>query len=375
MNVKTPEVAVIGGGVIGCSIAYHLASEGVSVTLLEKDRIGEKASSAAAGMLGAQVESGFPGPMVDLCLASREMFPSLARELKEKTGLDIEWDGTGLLRLAGDPAEGEELRERGAWQREQGETAEWWDPKTLLRREPALGEGVAGGLFIPGDSQVSAPRLVQALARGASLTGAELLEGAEVRRFRCEGGRIRELETSAGRIHPEKVVFAAGAWSGILAEAIGLRLPVVPVKGESLALRWHRPLFRRTLFAKGCYLVPKADGRVIVGATELPGDTSPGVSAKAVHGLLREAVRLVPGLGEADWERAWSGLRPGTPDGLPYLGRAPEHENLWVACGHFRNGILLSAATGRGLADLLLGRPVPRLNPFSPGRVLAGERR
>lgn len=367
---RKPEVAVIGGGVIGTSIAYQLAKKGVEVTLLEKGLLGGGASNAAAGMLGAQVESDFPGPMVELCLESRRMFPALSRELKERTGLDIEWNGSGLLRLAGDSEEANQLEERGRWQRERGERAEWWNRETLRRREPDLDSSLVGGLYIPDDSQVSAPRLVQAFSQGATLLGAELLEGVEVQGGVVDRGRVLELTTSIGRFSPGSVVLAAGAWAGFLAGELGLDLPVVSVKGESLAVRPTRPLFDRTLFGNGCYLVPKADGRVIIGATEIRQDFTPGVSGEAIQTLLAEAFRLVPELREAEWLRSWSGVRPGTVDGLPYLGAAPGFTNLWIAGGHFRNGILLSAVTGKGMADLITENPVTTFTPFSPERVM-----
>ncbi|OYD07706.1 glycine oxidase ThiO [Paludifilum halophilum] len=369
--MNKPDVVVIGGGVIGCAIAYYLTKRGARVTVLERDRIGDHASSAAAGMLGAQVETSFPGPMVDLCLASRRMFPDLQQELLQLTGLDIEWNSAGMLRLAMDERESGELQQRGEWQREIGEKAEWWSQEQLIQSEPALSSEVKGALHLPGDTQVSAPRLTRAFARGLHILGGKGVEGAFVTGLRVERGRVKEVETSAGSYRPEQVVLAAGVWTRSVARMAGVSLPVFPVKGESLSVQVSEPLFRKTLFGPGAYLVPKPDGQVIVGATERENDTSPGVTLEGLHRLSREALRMVPELSGGNWERSWAGFRPGSPDGLPYLGRVKELSNLYVASGHFRNGILLSPVTGRGMADLLAGLEVPEFHPFSPER---GER-
>ncbi|MFC4076697.1 glycine oxidase ThiO [Salinithrix halophila] len=364
------DVVVIGGGVIGCSIAWHLTKKGFRVTVLEQDRIGAHASSAAAGMLGAQVEMAYPGPMVDLCLASRAMFPAMREQLLAETGLDIELNRAGLLRLADTEEEASLLQERARWQQQLGERAEWLEKRELKDLEPSLSEELSGGLFLPGDSQVSALRLVRALAQAARLGGAQLVEGAKVNSIRVEGGRVVSLDTAAGIYRPDQVVAAAGSLNGLLVRMAGGALPVFPVKGESFALQPRKPLFTRTLFGPNCYLVPKADGQVIVGATE-KRDMDPGVTLGAVHSLVRAAVKLVPELEEGEWLRAWSGFRPATPDGLPYLGAMSSPGNLYVAGGHFRNGILLSAVTGKSMADLIAGESVPMLEPFAPDRPVS----
>jgi len=368
--VQTQDVIVIGGGVIGCSIAYYLAKKGANVVVLERDRVGAHASSAAAGMLGAQVEMAFPGPMIQLCLRSRAMFPELGRELYERTGLDIELNTEGLLRVAWNRTEAEELRDRAHWQRELGGRAEWWEPRSVREDEPEVGADITGALFLPDDAQVSAPRLTLAFARAAQALGVRLLEGCEVTDFLTDGDQVTGVETVVGTFRAGVVVLAAGAWSGVLARRLGLNLPVFPVKGESLALRPDRLPHRKTLFAHGCYLVPKADGRIVVGATEKEHDFSPGVSLGAIHRLAHEATRLVPSLAEADVWSYWSSVRPGSGDGLPLMGRLASVRGLYVASGHFRNGILLSPITGALMAELITGAQVPELAPFSPDRLL-----
>lgn len=368
--MQTQDVIIIGGGVIGCSIAYHLAKKGADVVVLERDHIGAHASSAAAGMLGAQVEMAFPGPMIELCLRSRAMFPELGRDLYQWSGLDIELNTAGLLRVAWDRTEAEQLRDRARWQRELGGRAEWWETRSVREDEPEVGTGISGALFLPDDAQVSAPRLTLAFARAAQALGARLMEGCEVTGFLTEGDRVTGVETANGVFRAGTVVLAAGAWSGVMARRLGLHLPVFPVKGESLALRPNRQLLQKTLFAHGCYLVPKADGRIVVGATEREHDFSAGVSLGAIHQLAEEAVRLIPSLAQADLFTYWSSVRPGSGDGLPLMGPLAAVRGLYVASGHFRNGILLSPITGALMAELIAGRAVPELAPFSPNRLL-----
>ncbi|SFS81551.1 glycine oxidase ThiO [Marininema halotolerans] len=365
------EVVIIGGGVIGCAIAWYLTQKGLRVTLLERDRLGAQASSAAAGMLGAQVEMEHPGPMVDLCLASRRLFPQLQEQLRAETGLDIEWNQAGLLRVARSERESQQLRERERWQRGLGERAEWLTVAEVKEVEPFLSSKVMGGLYLPDDGQVSAPRLVQAFAKAAQLGGAQLIEGVDVRGCRLEKGRITSLDTSMGIFRPGKVVVATGAWSGSLLQMMGEYLPVFPVKGESIALRPSTPILHHTLFGSDCYMVPKADGQIIVGATEKQ-ELKPGVTIGAIQLLTDAAMGWIPPIEEAEWVRTWYGFRPGTPDGMPYLGASGTTSNLFIAGGHFRNGILLSAITGKLMADLIVGEQTPLLEPFSPNRIMVG---
>jgi glycine oxidase len=363
------DVVVIGGGVIGCSIAYYLAKRGARVTVLERDLIGSHSSSAAAGILGAQVEMAEPGPLSELCVKSRSMFPDLASELYRLTGIDIELIRTGVLRIAWTREEAEALYKRGVWQRERGGTADWWDRDRVRSVEPAVSDRIEGALYIPGDSHVSSSRLTRAFSYAAELLGAELIERCEVTALRAGKDRIERVESDRGTFQAEHVVLAAGAWSAALAGKLGLRLPVVPVKGESLAVYPRRALFERTLFAEGCYLVPKADGKVIVGATERAGDFTEWVTMDAIQKLTSEAVRLVPELADSTFIRAWSSVRPGSVDGLPFIGKFEPYRNLFVATGHFRNGILLSPVTGQGIAEMIAGEEVPDLKPFSPNRL------
>ncbi len=367
------DVVIIGGGVIGCSIAYYLAKRGARVTVLERDLFGSHASSAAAGILGAQLEMDGPGPLSELCLKSRSMFPDLASELYRLTGIDIELIRAGIMHIAWTPEEAEMLRHRGALQRSRGEVADWWDRDRVRSLEPAVSDQIEGALYIPRDSHVSPARLTRAFSFAAELLGAEMIERCEVTSLRIEKDRVEGVESDRGTFRAEHVVLAAGAWTVTLAKQLGVHLPVVPMKGESLAVFPRRARFERTLFAEGCYLVPKADGKVIVGATERGGDFTEWVTTDAIRCLTSKAVRLVPDLAESTFIRAWASVRPSSPDGLPYVGRMGHYRTLFVATSHFRNGILLSPITGQRIADLIAGEEVPDIEPFSPNRLLSDD--
>lgn len=369
MNIQT-EVAVIGGGLIGGSIAYHLAKKGKRVLILERERVGSGASSAAAGMLGAQSEMHEAGPLFDLARLSRAMFPALADELRELTGIDIGLVQRGLLKAALTPEQAEECRRMIAFQRQAGEAAEWLTPSEAREMEPGLTGRIEGVMHIPGDGQVSAPDLAAAYVRAAVMLGAEVREYAGVHSLRLDRNRITGVVTDGGTISCEQVVVAAGVHGNRLLEQAGLTIDVYPVKGECFSVVTHAPMLSSSVFSKGCYLVPKRGGRLVVGATMLERIYDTTVSVEGLMGLMAKAASLVPAISGAQWEKAWAGLRPQTPDGLPYLGAAAGCAGLFVAAGHYRHGVLLSPATGVLLAELMSGG-----RPFFEGwQAFAPER-
>ncbi|HEY1216692.1 MAG TPA: FAD-dependent oxidoreductase, partial [Bryobacteraceae bacterium] len=210
-------------------------------------------------------------------------------------------------------------------------------------------------LYLPDDGQVEAPLLAQAFAQAARMLGANVQEFAQVQRLLTEQGKVVGVMTSDGPIYGDRVIVASGTWSGQLLAGVGIELPVYPVKGECFSVLTQKPVLSKTLFTPGCYIVPKAGGRLLVGATAQPGSYDRKVSLAGLAELMERAKLLMPSIGEAEWEKAWSGLRPQTPDGLPYIGKVPEVEGLYAAYGHYRNGILLSPITGKAMADLILG--------------------
>ncbi|RSL34937.1 glycine oxidase ThiO [Salibacterium salarium] len=365
------DVLVIGGGVNGCSIAYQCSKRNMKVAVLEKTRVGAEASSAAAGMLGAQAEIKEKSPFFDFARKSRDMFPKLVPELEEKSGTSVSLIKNGMLKIADSETEKNRLLDMLQFQQQEGEQVEWLTNRDIQAIEPSLTGENFGGLYIRGDGQVKAAELTKAYARAATFEGCDFYEDTPVLKILQENGRAIGAETPFGPVYADEVVLASGAWSNTITSSQEQPLPLIPVKGECVSLRPARTIIQTTMHASDFYLVPKPGGSIIIGATEREGEMGKKVSAGAVQTLLAKAFRLVPDLQEAEWETAWTGVRPQTFDGKPYLGQS-QVKGLWIAAGHYRNGILLSALTGTWMADLIEGKAnVPEwISAFSPQRTM-----
>ncbi|WP_077624589.1 glycine oxidase ThiO [Sediminibacillus massiliensis] len=363
------DTIIVGGGVIGCSIAYRLAKRGQKVLVLEKDRIGSKASRAAAGMLGAQAELEEDGPLFQLARKSRELFLPLADEIKEDTGIDIELVNKGMYKVARSEEEVEEYTRVMDFQKKAGADVEWLTGENLRVLEPMLSESVLGAMYLEKDGQVSAPQLTEGLWKAAVAHGVEVKEFADVQSFLLGRESVDGVVTSEGKYLSENVVVAAGAWSGKLLEQAKLSIETYPVKGECFSVISPRPLLTATIFSHGCYLVPKKGGRLVVGATVHPRTFNQQITVGGISSLMEKAEKLLPAIKKAEWEMAWTGIRPQTEDGLPYLGEHPNCKGLFVAAGHYRNGILLSPITGIVMADLIERKDLNiNLGPFRLNR-------
>ena len=372
----SPDVIIVGGGVIGCSIAYHLTLAGSSVRLIERDRLASGASGVAAGMLAPQVEAHYDDPFFDLCLRGRDEHVDLAEDLKDGVGLDVERRTTGVFRLALDEAERVELKRQMQWQVKRGLRAEWFEPHELGALEPLLsgaaGRLLAGGLWFPDEAQVHSQRLVAALAAASVQRKAVLSEGVWATEILVEGHRAIGVRTPAGVVEAESVVLAAGVWSTDIARAAGVEVPVSPVKGQLITLRAIGRSLQRILWTGECYLVPKTGGQVILGATEEEGNYDRRPTLAGVGALATAALEQLPWAGQFTIEGIWAGLRPAAPDRFPIVGRAPGLDNLLVATAHYRNGVLLGPLTGRRVSEAIrTGVIASELAPFGLERFQA----
>ena len=360
----------MGGGVIGCAVSYFLARDGADVTLLERGELAGEASGAAAGMLAAlSDEGGDRGPSFQkLCLDSQNLYEKILPEL-ESTGVDLRYRRTGVLHVALGRAEAEHLRGRFERQHELAPDLRWVEGDALRAEEPEIAPAAVAGYVSPAEHYLDPQRLVLALAEGARRAGALIETEQAVRGFVRRGGRVNFVRTPRRLVAADQVVLAGGPWTAALARRLGGYIPVRPVRGQMLALAGPATPLRRVIWGENAYLVPRENGLTFVGATvETVGNRKRNTVA-AVRKLRAGANALVPGLAFARQPSAWAGLRPGTPDGLPVMGRLPGWENVWVATGHFRNGILLAPITGRIMTVAVLsGRMPAGLETFSPAR-------
>ncbi len=372
--MATPDVLIVGGGVIGCVIAYYLAGAGVRLTILERGEVGGEASGASAGILAPLELSLEPGPLLDLCQASMQLHPSLADTLGEETGIDVEYLRSGILRVALTDEDADELHALVEHQRPRG-VMQWVDVEALRRLEPRLA-AARGGVYSPQYHQVNADRLTQALAQAAVARGVILRQGVAVRGFVTSGSRVTGVRSDEGRMMAGQVILAAGSWTAALGRRLGMSLSVKPMRGQMLAFPdFSSPLRHILLGEDGGYLAPKANGFLFVGATVEDVGFRKKTTAKGLAGLRRMAATLVPSLAYVEVASDWAGLRPGSPDGLPILGPVSGWEGLSVASGHFRKGILLAPITGRLMSQWLTqGKAEMPLEPFSPARFAASAR-
>jgi len=341
---KVSDVLIIGGGIIGLSLAIELKLRQVKVTVLSRN-FQEAATHAAAGMLAPQAEKISPSPMLDLCLKSRSIYADWIRKLEEITGLETGYWPCGILAPVYDA--GDNLRTN------QG----WLNQLEIQQYQPGLSSEVVGGWWYPDDGQVDNRALARCLWMAAQLLGIEILEEVAVTEFVRENQQIKYVKTSRGDWQAERYVLATGSWSQEL-----LPVPVYPKKGQMLSVRSrsvrlaesHSSIqtLNHVLFGDETYIVPRQDGRIVIGATSENVGFTPDNTAAGIQQLLSGATRLYPPLKDLPILEFWWGFRPATPDELPILGTSA-YKNLTLATGHYRNGILLAPITALLIADLL----------------------
>lgn len=374
------DAIVVGGGVIGLTIARALHARGVEhVTLIERARLGSEASSAAAGMLAAQVEANSADPFLELALASRDLYPEFAADLLEETGINIELERTGTLYLAFTEEDEREIESRFGWQKRTGLIVEQLSVDEARRREPCVSPHARRALRFPLDVQVENRRLVAALSASLERRGVSLVTGTNVESLLTERGRVKGVETSRGPISSTVVVMAAGAWVSFIQQAgtgggEALAPPrIEPVRGQMLCFEANTRPLRHVIYSPRGYLVPRLDGRLLAGSTTEQAGFDKRITGGGIHTITKHAIEIAPFVEALPLMDAWAGLRPRAAlDDWPVLGRSAETTGLYYATGHYRNGILLAPITGEILADEITSGVRPSLlKAFSPDRFHA----
>jgi glycine oxidase len=364
----SPTVAVIGAGVIGLAIAWRLAQRGAKVTVFDKGAAGSGATHAAAGMLAAHLEAEpREENLVALNRVSQNLWPAFATELEAVSGMavDLRTEGTLLLALTGDDQS--RLKHVLAFQKSLGLPLEWLTSAEVRRREPHLTPTISGAIFSPQDHQVDNRAVAAALRAAVLKAGATLRENAPVERILTSDNCATGVGIGSETVAADVVILAAGAWSRAIAGLPKASLPPVrPVKGQMLALRMdpQAPLLTHVVWAPGAYLVPRNDGRLLIGATVEEKGFDPHLTAGGQLALLEATWRALPGIEELPIHEMWVGFRPGSRDDAPIIGESSV-PGLVYATGHYRNGILLTPVTAEAVAELVLeGKADPRVANF-----------
>jgi glycine oxidase len=368
MDSRGGDVVVIGAGLIGLAIAFELAERGATVRVYDRGEPGRAASWAGAGMLAPYTERVANEALLGFCVSSLREYPRFVERVRAAGGIDPRLCLDGVVHTAFNEADLNRLQSDAQELAARNVATEMLDRSSLFSTEPWLGSHVAGGLIVSGEGCVDNRRLGRALVSACQTRGVAV-ERSSALRVECDERRVLGVHTDLGFVAAGAIVNACGAWAshvpGIPARCVP---PIEPIKGEMLALGAPDEFVRHATWVPGAYLVPRDDGRLLVGATVESAGFDERVTARGVHELLHAALSAAPSLGSFVVTETWAGLRPGTPDGLPFLGPTPI-EGLFLACGHYRNGILLAPVTARTTADAVEGKPAPEILPFSLTRA------
>lgn len=360
------DILIVGGGVIGLTTAFQLAGQGVSVTVVDRQRVGNEASWAGAGMLPPGHSAKAATAESRLRSSSYEMWEQFSAQLRELSGIDNGYRKCGAVELGLDGAAVESQVQQ--WQAE-GLDCETLDRAALERYVPGLHQHFQHGAFLSQFAQVRNPRHLKALTIACQRRGVEILEEVGPLSVRAQG-RVVEVASSSRNFAADRLCLTAGAWTGQLVKPLGIELPVSPVRGQIAQLRVDQLPFSCVIEQGRRYMVPRADGLILVGSTEEHVGFEKRNTTEGISGLLRFAESIVPELGAAEVVRCWAGLRPGSPDELPFLGPVPGYDKVFVGAGHFRSGLQMSPATATVLADLMLDRtPAISLDGLGPNRI------
>ncbi|WP_256582938.1 glycine oxidase ThiO [Pseudomonas sp. HMWF032] len=366
--MQTAKILVLGGGVVGLMSAMRLALSAQHVSVFDRQSMGRESSWAGGGIVSPLYPWRYSQAVTALAHWSQDFYPKLGEQLLVQTQVDPEVHVTGLYWL--------DLEDEGdalAWAERAGRPLQSVDMSAVQYAVPALAEGFERAVRMADVANVRNPRLVRALrAALEQMPNVTLHENCAVSGFIREGERITGVRTEQGEMLADRVVLTAGAWSGELMKTLGIELPVVPVKGQMILYKCAENFLPAIVLAKGRYAIPRRDGHILIGSTLEHAGFDKTPTDEALASLKASAVELLPALADAEVVGHWAGLRPGSPEGIPFIGPVPGHEGLWLNCGHYRNGLVLAPASCQLLADLMAGRePIVDPAPYAPAGRLA----
>jgi len=361
------DVIIVGGGVIGLSIARELALHSKSVLLLDRGNTRDATSWAAAGMLAPQSETEIASAFFDLCMASARLYRDWTNHLHEESGIDPEFADSGLLFVASTEEGLCRLKRSLEWQQSMGLKGELLSPEATVQLEPHLTLSLTGAVFMPDECHVTPRRLLEALAGACAGKRVEIQTGVRVLEVLQAEGRVTGVRTPSEQFAAPNVVIASGVRSPEI-QGISPAIPVSPRKGQILSLTSDARAFRHMIRWEHAYMVPRRSGDLIVGATNEDAGFDRSITPAGVGSLLQRAQQLSSHIADLPIGEIWTGLRPATPDGLPVIGKAGV-EGLFYATGHYRNGILLAPITAVSVASVVENRTAPvLLDAFAPAR-------
>jgi glycine oxidase len=334
---RMTDVLVIGGGIIGLSIAIALSQKGANVTIVERDRCGHGATWAAAGMLAPEAER-LEGDLLDFGIRSRAMYPQWIANLMRLSGQDCGYWCCGILAPVIEESD----------RKTRSEHPKYISRETSLQRQSGLGASILGSLWLPEDGQVNNRKLAQALLTAARSLSIKILEGTTVYQIVRDRNRVKHLDTSAGKLQCDRYILATGAWTRSL-----MPLPIKPIKGQMLSVFDRDRKLQKVIFAPNCYIVPRQDGTIVIGATVEDNGFTQGNTAAGIAQLLTSAISIYPAIADMLITETWWGFRPHAPNEVPLLG-ASDYENLVLATGHYRNGILFAPITAKLITDFIV---------------------